>query len=68
MGRDKILGSLEATNDPKSLIVKGIQRYEYIPIDFIKCQIIKLNPELLLNNTILDFRSLVNRESGEFKP
>lgn len=68
MGIEKNLGLLEATNNPKSLIVKGIQRYEYIPIDFIKCQIIKLNPELLLNNTILDFRSLVNRDTGEFKP
>lgn len=68
MGREKNLGLLEATNNPKTLIVKGIQRYEYIPIDFIKCQIIKLNPELLLNNTILDFRSLVNRDTGEFKP
>jgi hypothetical protein len=68
VGREKNLGLLEATNNPKTLIVKGIQRYEYIPIDFIKCQIIKLNPELLLNNTILDFRSLVNRDTGEFKP
>jgi hypothetical protein len=68
VGREKNLGLLEATNNPKSLIVKGIQRYDYIPIDFIKCQIIRLNPELLLNNTILDFRSLVNRDTGEFKP
>ncbi|MFM6943148.1 MAG: hypothetical protein ACKOW4_07575 [Aquirufa sp.] len=65
---EKNLGLLEATNNPKSLIVKGIQRYEYIPIDFIKCQIIKLNPEFFLNNTNLDFRSLVNRDTGEFKP
>ena len=65
---EKNLGLLEATNNPKSLIVKGIQRYEYIPIDFIKCQIIKLNPELLFKNPILDFRSLVNRDTGEFKP
>ncbi len=68
MGREKILGLLEATNNPKSLIVKGTQRYEYIPIDFIKCQIIKFNQELLLNNPILDFRCLINRETGEFKP
>ncbi len=68
MGIEKNLGLLEATNNPKSLIVKGIQRYEYIPIDFIKCQIINLNPELLFTNPILDFRSLINRETGEFKP
>lgn len=68
MGREKNLGLLEATNNPKSLIVKGIQRYEYIPVDFIKCQIIKFDPELLFKNPILDFRSLVNRDTGEFKP
>ena len=62
---EKILGSLAGTNDPKSLIVKGHQRYEYIPIDFIKCQIINLNPELLIQNPLLDFRSKFNVLTSE---
>lgn len=62
---EKILGSLAGTNDPKSLIVKGHQRYEYIPIDFIKCRIININPELLIQNPILDFRSKFNVLTSE---
>jgi hypothetical protein len=62
---EKILGSLAGTNDPKSLIVKGYQRYEYIPIDFIKCQIINFNPELLIQNPLLDFRSKFNVLTSE---
>lgn len=59
------LGSLDATNDPKSLNIKGYQRYEYIPIDYIKCQIIKFNPELLIHNPLLDFRSKFNVLTSE---
>jgi hypothetical protein len=62
---EKILGSLAVTNDPKSLIVKGYQRYEYIPIDYIKCQIINFNPELLIQNPLLDFRSKFNVLTSE---
>lgn len=61
----KKIRSLELTNDPKSLIVKGTQKYEYIPIDYIKCQIIKFNPELLINNPLLDFRSKFNELTSE---
>lgn len=45
-----------------------IKRFEYIPIDFIKCKLINFSIDKLFNNHLLDFRSLVNRETGEFKP
>lgn len=62
---EKIIGSLAVTNDPNSLIVKGNQRYEYIPIDFIKCRIINFDAELLINNPLLDFRSKFNVLTSE---
>ena len=68
MRRQQKLGSLGETFDPNSLIVKGIQRYEYIPIDFIKCEVINFSKEQLLNNPILNFISLVNQDTGEVKP
>lgn len=62
---ERIFGSLAVTNDPKTLIVKNNQKYEYIPIDFIKCRIINIKPELLINNPILDFRSKFNVLTSE---
>lgn len=44
------------------------KRFEYIPIDFIKCKIINFPKEELLNNPLLDFISHVNLETGELKP
>ncbi len=67
MRRQQKLGSLEETFDPNSLIVKGIQRYNYIPIDFIKCKVINFPKDQLLNNPILNFISLVNSGTGEVK-
>jgi hypothetical protein len=68
MRRQQKLGSLEETFDPNSLIVKGTQRYAYIPIDFIKCEVINFPKEQLLSNPILNFMSLVNEDTGEVKP
>jgi hypothetical protein len=67
MRRQQKLGSLDETFDPNSLIVKGIQRYKYIPIDFIKCKVINFPKEKLLNNPILNFMSLINEDTGEVK-
>jgi len=64
---EKKLGLLDEPFNPNSLIVKSIQRYEYIPIDFIKCKVVNFPKEVLLNNPKLDFRSLMNRETGEIK-
>jgi hypothetical protein len=43
------------------------QRYDYIPVDFIKCEIINFNPLDLLNNFLLDFVRSINEETGETK-
>lgn len=65
MRRPQKLGSQDQHLDPNSFIVKNNQRYEYIPIDYIKCRIINFNPELLINNTLLDFRSKINLLTSE---
>lgn len=61
------LGSLGKTSDPNLLITEGRQIYEYIPIDFIKCQIINFDKETLLANSKLNFVSTVNEDTGEIK-
>jgi hypothetical protein len=67
MRRQQKLGSLYKIIDPNSLIVKDNQRYKYIPIDFIKCTVINLHKDKILNNPILNFISLVNEVTGEVK-
>lgn len=49
--------------------VNGItlQRYDYIPVDFIKCEIININPTVFFNNPILNFTRSVNTNTGETK-
>ena len=64
---EKKLGLSDEPFNPNSLIVKSIQRYEYIPIDFIKCKVVNFPKEVFLNNPVLDFISFINTETGEIK-
>lgn len=48
-----------------------LQRYEYIPLDFIKAQIIGVDIQTILNNPLLNFTREINEDTGEvneYKP
>lgn len=44
---------------------KGKQIYEYIPIDFIRCNVIDFDTRRLLENSNLNFTRYINEETGE---
>jgi hypothetical protein len=54
----------ETANGPNKSIDN---QYQYIPVDFIKCEVINFSPSELLNNKNLNFVRTFNEDTGELQ-
>jgi len=43
----------------------SFQSASYVPVDYIKCELKGIEKSLLFNNKLLDFKSVLNRRTGE---